>query len=386
MEPKRILLISDFDFTGSGYFNISSPICVGLSAYGYDVKVLGLNYRGEEHSFPFSIIPMENFPDVEVAINNMSQIWKPDLIIMAMDINIQVQIFQKIRGLGIKYMAICPLENGPLMMSWAMILSQMNKVFFISELGAREAKKVGVESAEHLVVGIDTTIWHTPTLDDRINLRKQMGFEIDETVILTVADNQERKNLWAGMEIVKKYSDSNPSRKMKYVMVARINNPYGYKLQELSNQVGIGDKYIEFERGMSQRELWVLYACADAFLLPSKAEGLGMPILEAMACGVPVVGTDTGAIHELLSDGRGFLVEGYKFGDRSDFIDVWGNSRRVMINIEQGALMLKAAIEIGRISESKKALEYINTRTWSNTVNQVKNAIEEILNATQTSA
>lgn len=384
MEPKRILLVSDMDFAGSGYFNISTPICTGLAAYGYDVKVFGLNYHGEQHNFPFSIIPIQSLPEVEIAINNITVVWKPDVIIMAMDIPIQEQVFQKIKGLGIKYMAICPLENGPLMLSWAMALSQMDKVFMISQLGADEAHKSGVNRAEHLVIGIDNKVWRIPEDTERMNIRKQMGFEDDEQVILTVADNQERKNLWAGMAIVKKYIDDNPDKKVRYVLVTRINNPYGYRLQELANQVGIGKQYIEFARGMSQKELWLLYACADIFLLPSKAEGLGMPILEAMSSGVPVVGTDTGAIHELLSDDRGFLVDGYRFGDLDHMIDVWGNSRRVLIDVEKGAKIIKTALEIGKLHSTKIAAEYATSRTWDHTVYQVKKAIEEMIDAPQT--
>ena len=75
------------------------------------------------------------------------------------------------------------------------------------------------------------------------------------------------------------------------------------------------------ERGVDTTQLRNLYVASDAYLSTSKAEGLGIPILEAMACGIPVVATDTGAITELLEDGRGFLVEPeYKFRD------VWGNS------------------------------------------------------------
>jgi glycosyltransferase involved in cell wall biosynthesis len=384
VEQKRVLFISDLAFEGSGYFNISTALCTGLSAYGYNLKVLGLNYRGEQHYFPFPIIPMQTLPQVEVALHNLANMWKPDVVIIAIDVNIQEQYLRAIKGLGLKYIAICALENGPLMQSWAMALSQIDKVFFISQLGTDEAKKAGVSTAEHLVIGIDSQIWRVPDPIERANMRKQMGFEEDEKVILTVADNQERKNLWAAMEIIKTYKEENPDQKIKYVLVTRTKNSVGHRLQELANQVGIGKDYLEFERGMSQKELWLLYSCADAFLITSKAEGLCMPIIEAMAVGVPVVGTDTGAIHELLSDDRGFLVDGYKFGNRDSFIDVWGNSKRVMINIENGAKSLKAALEIGKIRTAKLALEYTQSRTWTNTVLQLQKAVEEIFDAPQT--
>ncbi|MBD2022178.1 glycosyltransferase family 4 protein [Leptolyngbya sp. FACHB-36] len=51
------------------------------------------------------------------------------------------------------------------------------------------------------------------------------------------------------------------------------------------------------------------YAKCDAWLFASRLEGFGLPILEAMACRTPVIGTPAGAAPELLTDGAGILVE-----------------------------------------------------------------------------
>lgn len=45
-----------------------------------------------------------------------------------------------------------------------------------------------------------------------------------------------------------------------------------------------------------------LYAGASVFVYPSRYEGFGLPVLEAMSCGVPVIVSDTGALRELVSD------------------------------------------------------------------------------------
>ncbi|HEX5004238.1 MAG TPA: glycosyltransferase [Gemmatimonadales bacterium] len=51
-----------------------------------------------------------------------------------------------------------------------------------------------------------------------------------------------------------------------------------------------------------------LVAAADLFVMPSRMEGLGTAVLDAMALGVPVVGTTAGGIAEILADGAGRLV------------------------------------------------------------------------------
>ncbi|MBW4618438.1 MAG: glycosyltransferase family 4 protein [Cyanosarcina radialis HA8281-LM2] len=51
-----------------------------------------------------------------------------------------------------------------------------------------------------------------------------------------------------------------------------------------------------------------IYSQCDAWLFGSRSEGFGLPILEAMACRTPVIGTPAGAAPELLADGAGILV------------------------------------------------------------------------------
>ena len=64
---------------------------------------------------------------------------------------------------------------------------------------------------------------------------------------------------------------------------------------------------IEFVHGISNEELVELYAKASIAVVPSEYEGFGLPAAEAMACGVPVVSTDGGALAEVVS-GVGVVV------------------------------------------------------------------------------
>lgn len=64
-----------------------------------------------------------------------------------------------------------------------------------------------------------------------------------------------------------------------------------------------------FEQAPPQHRLAELYAACDAWIVPSRCEGFGLPILEAMACRTPVIATRTGAAPELVAGGGGWLVD-----------------------------------------------------------------------------
>ncbi|HEX8323972.1 MAG TPA: glycosyltransferase family 4 protein [Tepidisphaeraceae bacterium] len=59
----------------------------------------------------------------------------------------------------------------------------------------------------------------------------------------------------------------------------------------------------------AQEKIPEIYASCDAWLFASRSEGFGLPILEAMACRTPVIGTPTGAAPELIALGGGVLVK-----------------------------------------------------------------------------
>jgi glycosyltransferase involved in cell wall biosynthesis len=77
-------------------------------------------------------------------------------------------------------------------------------------------------------------------------------------------------------------------------------NPGG-KTEKLVQRLGIVDK-VQFVNGISTEQMVRYYAEAAIAVVPSVYEGFGLPAGEAMACGVPVVSTDGGALPEVVGD------------------------------------------------------------------------------------
>ncbi|WOI58393.1 glycosyltransferase family 4 protein [Palleronia sp. LCG004] len=67
--------------------------------------------------------------------------------------------------------------------------------------------------------------------------------------------------------------------------------------------------WIEFEQRPSQSRIPEIYGACDAWLFPSITEGFGLPILEAMSCGTPVLAARAGAAEDLVTRENGRLLE-----------------------------------------------------------------------------
>ena len=93
------------------------------------------------------------------------------------------------------------------------------------------------------------------------------------------------------------------------------SGPLESKLKELIYELGLGDE-VKIVRNVSDEELLMAYNSADLFVLPSvvdsqgNTEGLGVVLLEAMACGLPVIGSDVGGIPDIITNNKtGILIE-----------------------------------------------------------------------------
>lgn len=75
------------------------------------------------------------------------------------------------------------------------------------------------------------------------------------------------------------------------------------ELKRLTNELGL-QKRVVFAGFISHKELPQYLKACDIFVRPSRSEGLGNSFLEAMAAGIPVIGTDVGGISDFLIDGQ----------------------------------------------------------------------------------
>jgi len=117
--------------------------------------------------------------------------------------------------------------------------------------------------------------------------------------------------------------------------------------------------HIKFTGFAPDEDLPIYYNACEAFVYPSFYEGFGLPPLEAMNCGTPVITTNVTSIPEVVGDG-GLLIDPYKDKDL------------------QYAMELLLGSETLRAEYSKLGLQRAKLYSWENTAKNTLKVYEEV--------
>ena len=135
-------------------------------------------------------------------------------------------------------------------------------------------------------------------------LLRSVGLEPDETYFLHVGGNHWYKNRGATIAIFAELRKRPQYARARLVLAG---SPIDEALRAIAAEHGLSDAVAE-AAGVSHECLQALYSCAVAMLFPSLEEGFGWPILEAQACGCPVVITDRPPMNEV-AGGAAVLID-----------------------------------------------------------------------------
>jgi N-acetyl-alpha-D-glucosaminyl L-malate synthase BshA len=146
-------------------------------------------------------------------------------------------------------------------------------------------------------------------IDDRIyfkknttHLKREYGIDEDEKVIIHVSNFRKVKRV---QDVI--YSFQLIQRKINAKLLLVGDGPEMSFVSRLVRELGLTDKVLFLGK---QDNLEQLYSISDLMLLLSEKESFGLVLLEAMACGVPCIGTNIGGIPEVIHEGKtGFLSE-----------------------------------------------------------------------------
>jgi len=150
-------------------------------------------------------------------------------------------------------------------------------------------------------VGIDTEMFKPM---DKIALREKYQLNKANKVILYVGRYKKEKGLDLLIKAFRKVQNEIPNCKL--VLVG--DGPEKQDLLKVT--LGLELKDIVFMDPLEHDKIPEIMNCADVFALCSLYEGMPTVVLEALACGVPVVSTDVGGVYKVVRDGKtGYIVK-----------------------------------------------------------------------------
>ncbi|MEO0587680.1 MAG: glycosyltransferase family 4 protein [Planctomycetota bacterium] len=187
---------------------------------------------------------------------------------------------------------------------------QLSGVIAISNAIADELLEYGIPESKiaRIPNGVDTQRFHPVTSEaDRVALREQLGYpEPQRPAILFSGGLNGRKRPHLLIQAVALLLDANIDATL--VLLGPPGLPeYVDQLSQTADDLQVGDRIYApgFAKDPAQH-----YRAANAFCLPSSSEGMPNALLEAMATGVPCLGTRISGITDLLDhENTGLLVE-----------------------------------------------------------------------------
>lgn len=223
-----------------------------------------------------------------------------------------VTAFAKVTPARIPLLAYCPIEGEPIVeYQWREVLSTIDW-FTCSQYGVDVTKRSLNRDIKYAYHGIDHDVFKVQ--DNRDQTRQTLNWT-DKFVITCVAANVRRKQ-WP--RLIEAVSLLKHQYKQKDIILYAHTVPFdnywleGWHLPTVTNAFGVYDEVVFNPNLVKHNDsvpevssdnptLVDLYNASDLFVLPSQVEGFGLPIAEAMACGVPVVVTRYGAGWEVAS-------------------------------------------------------------------------------------
>jgi glycosyltransferase involved in cell wall biosynthesis len=181
-------------------------------------------------------------------------------------------------------------------------VSNVVKKDIVKFTGVKPEKVVPVHN------GFDPNRFHV-IQDPHLLEAVRQAYQLPERFILWTGQIYPPKNLGRLLEALAKVKDEIPHK----LVIAGEERWRAKEDLELIKRLDIKDR-IHFTGWVSHDDLPTFYNLADLFVLPSLYEGFGIPLLEAMACGCPVLTSTTGSPPEVVED-AGYLVDPIKVDD-----------------------------------------------------------------------
>lgn len=380
----RILIVSNSGVP-DGYGRIADEIGLRLYKRGYHIMAASWRFDGllppiyNNTPLPYHVAALGDKHDPPGDLMKVINALMPDVVLGIQDFApYHMQVFHDTRvdWSRIKRMLITPVDGVPIEPTWLDLIDHMDGAMTISEFGAAAFGKAG-KSVDFLPVGVCLDTFR-PKPETRMDTREKLGLKPDEFLFGMMAQNQGRKAITLQMKAFVMFLARHPKAKMLLDMDE--GSMAGWHLPNVIRQQGWpADRFLyrsdAIKAGVT--DLADRYNALDLHAVISHREGWGLPLIEAMACGVPNMAMDYCSGTEICGGGKGYLVNttGYSVPG------TWGGAEDMFPDLDHMvSLMVDAVTKPDeRAAIARRGMEWARTRNWDAAADAVEATLRKAI-------
>jgi len=361
----KIAIFSDSPQATTGFAIVADKIVDAAIKAGHEPVVVGMKLKTAPKEYKCKLYHPEEYGDKsgrdmleKVVLENGCQV-----VVTAADPWNLAEIVQLREQIGFYWIGYTPVEGTPfpkkVKISFIPPVSiDLSKIIAAMDLPIAYTK-FGATAISDMVRGLDVDViphgvdtdFFTP--GDREKCKALIGLSKSDILFTVVKANNDR----AGFEILLsawwRYMKKGNNKK-HFLYIHTDTTGCGYNLHDLFEQEYtpnvLFNESIKSGHGVPVEQLRDIYRATDVFINPAKAEGWGLNVSEAMACGIPCIVSDYGAPAEYVRDGAVVIpvAEYYK--------PIFSDTRFGLMDSK------KLCHEMGRLARDSKKREAIGRR------------------------
>lgn len=244
-----------------------------------------------------------------------------------------------------QYMHPSIVENQKQKLSW--VKKECTKIIVDSQSTKDDVMEIlGIEEERLRVIYLGVGEEFVPQTKEKIaTIRKK--YHLEKDYIMSVGSIEPRKNI---DRVITAFKNLDKKDEFTLAIIGRF---------AWGNRLDLGHGIMTLPT-VEREDLPALYSGARCFVYPSLYEGFGLPILEAMSCGCPVITSDRGSLKEVA-------------GNYAIIVDPVNDDL-----LYEAIKMILSASETHRTKRIKEGQEWVKQFSWEKTARQTKAVYEEL--------
>ncbi|MBQ3034251.1 MAG: glycosyltransferase, partial [Deferribacterales bacterium] len=178
--------------------------------------------------------------------------------------------------------------------------------FAISECTARDFKNAGLplEKNGYSVISwaASENFYQCTDVEKIKEIKQKYGISTNKKYIFSLCSLEPRKNLLFSIKCFLSFIKENNIKDLIFVLGGSVQNFFNDEFNKFMDEYKEYADYILAPGYIDDEDLAVLYSGSEFFVYPSLYEGFGLPLLEAMQCGVPIITSNVSSIPEVMGD------------------------------------------------------------------------------------